>query len=211
MKKTSFFLLCSLILVIYSFSSFKPDKPSQTQGGQKQNRPAQTLSQTEMIQRGKYLVNAIGCHDCHSPKVMGPNGPKVDESRPLSGHPAGNPLPPVNKEALKNWILFNQELTAFVGPWGVSYAANLTSDATGIGNWTEKQFLTALRKGKYKGLESNRMLLPPMPWDMYGKLNDTDLKSIFAYLKTTKPIKNKVPAPQAPEMVSEAPAPSKTK
>ena len=179
--------------------------------GSKQNNPPQTLSQKEMIQRGKYLVNAIGCHDCHSPKVMGPNGPKVDESRPLSGHPASNPLPPVNKEALKHWILFNPELTAFVGPWGVSYAANLTSDATGIGTWTEKQFLTAIRKGKSKGLENNRMLLPPMPWEMYGNLNDTDLKSIFAYLKTTKPIKNKVPAPKPPDMITKAALPAKPK
>ena len=211
MKKISLFFLTGLFIIIYSFTAFKSIKQETTAAGSKQNNPSQPLTQKEMIARGKYLVNAIGCHDCHSPKVMGPNGPKVDESRPLSGHPAGNPLPPVNKEALKHWILFNPELTAFVGPWGVSYAANLTSDATGIGTWTEKQFLTAIRKGRYKGLESNRMLLPPMPWDMYGKLNDTDLKSIFAYLKTTKPIKNKVPAPKPPDMISNAASPAKPK
>ena len=211
MKKINFLLLTCFVLFIYAFSSFKPGKPKITPADLNQTSPTQTLSKAEMIQRGKYLVNAIACHDCHSPKVMGPQGPVVDETRPLSGHPAGNPLPPINKEALKNWILFNQELTAFVGPWGVSYAANITSDATGIGNWTETQFLTALRKGKSKGLEKNRMLLPPMPWEMYGKLNDTDLKAIYAYLKTTKPIKNVVPAPKPPDMISKASGPTKPK
>ena len=88
MKKISLFLLTGFVLIIYTFTSFKSVNQETTAAGIKPNNPTQTLSQKEMIERGKYLVNAIGCHDCHSPKVMGPHGPKVDESRPLSGHPA---------------------------------------------------------------------------------------------------------------------------
>ena len=95
--------------------------------------------------------------------------------------------------------LFGQDLTPAVGPWRVSYSANLTSDETGTGNWTEQQFMTAIRKGKYKGLEGSRDLLPTMPWQVYRGMTDTDLKAIFAYLQTTKPVSNLVPAPIAPQ------------
>lgn len=160
-----------------------------------------TLSQEELLKRGAYLVNTSACHDCHSPKVMTPNGPEPDPERLLSGYPANEPMPQIKTEALRDWVLFNQQLTSAVGPWGVSFAANITSDETGIGNWTEEQFLTAIKKGKYKGLEGSRSLLPPMPWPVYKNMTDTDLRSIFAYLKTTKPIRNIVPAPVAPDQI----------
>ena len=157
------------------------------------------LSQTELLARGKYLVNAIGCDDCHSPKVMTEHGPEPDPARRLSGHNRNETLPPMDKNAGKNgWVLFNMNLTAFVGPWGVSYAANLTPDDTGIGAWTFDNFLTAIRKGKYKGLEGSRDLLPPMPWQMYRNMTDDDLKSIFTYLKSLPPVDNLVPAPKPP-------------
>jgi hypothetical protein len=92
--------------------------------------------------------------------------------------------------------------TAVAGPWGVSFSANLTADSTGIGNWTEAQFAIALRQGKSKGLEGNRMLLPPMPWPNYVNLTDADLKAMFTYLKSTKPIKNVVPAPIPPTQLN---------
>lgn len=156
------------------------------------------LTNEQLIERGKYLVNTSGCHDCHSPKIMTPNGPEPDPERLLSGHPSSSPIPEVNISAVKEWILFNHDLTAIVGPWGASFAANLTSDETGTGNWTEEQFFTAIRKGKYKGLEGSRDLLPPMPWQVYRNMTDNDLRAIFAYLKTTKPVRNVVPAPIAP-------------
>lgn len=159
------------------------------------------LSQEEQIKRGAYLVNTSGCHDCHSPKVMTPNGPEPDADKLLSGYRADMPLPEIKTEALKDWVLFNHEQTSAVGPWGVSFAANITSDETGIGNWTEYQFLTALKKGKYKGLEGSRPLLPPMPWQVYRNMNDGDLKAIFTYLKSTKPVRNIVPAPIAPNQI----------
>jgi len=159
------------------------------------------LSQEQLIERGAYLVNTSACHDCHSPKVMTPKGPEPDPERLLSGYPANEPMPEVNTDMLNSWILFNQQLTSAVGPWGVSFAANITSDETGIGNWTEEQFLTAIRKGKYKGLEGSRPLLPPMPWQVYRNMIDQDLKAIFAYLKSTKPVHNIVPAPIAPDQI----------
>jgi len=149
-----------------------------------------------LIKRGEYLVNTIGCDDCHSPKIMGPHGPEVDKALRFSGYPSQRPMPPANEEALKNgWALFGPDLTTSIGPWGASFAANITSDATGIGNWTEAQFLKAIREGKSKGLDGSRPLLPPMPWQNFRKMNDEDLKSIFVYLKTTNPVKNIVPSP----------------
>lgn len=97
-----------------------------------------------------------------------------------------------------DWVLFNHHNTAAAGPWGVSYAANLTSDETGIGNWTLDQFRKALKEGKYKGLDGARMLLPPMPWPNFIRMTDADVEAIFVYLKSTKPVKNVVPAPIPP-------------
>lgn len=159
---------------------------------------AVVISQDSLVKRGSYLVNAMGCDDCHTPKKMGPHGPEPDMALRFSGHVAGQPLGRIDPNVMKEgWVLFNMGLTAFVGPWGTSYAANISGDDTGIGNWTEKQFLTAIRDGKAKGIVENRNLLPPMPWQVYRNLNDTDLKAIFAYLKTSKPQANRVPGPQA--------------
>ena len=86
------------------------------------------------------------------------------------------------------------DLTSAVGPWGMSFAANITSSETGIGNWTEENFIRAIRKGKFKGLEGSRDLLPPMPWFAYKNMTDEDIKSVFAFLQSTKPVENIVPA-----------------
>ncbi|MCW3073038.1 MAG: putative lipoprotein [Flaviaesturariibacter sp.] len=162
---------------------------------------ASAVSQDSLINHGRYLVTLMGCNDCHSPKKMGPMGPEIDTAHLLSGHPAKMPLGKIDPESLKSWVLFNHTQTAAVGPWGVSFAANLTSDPTGIGNWTEEQFFTAIRKGKYKGLENSRPLLPPMPWQMIGTATDEDLRAIFTYLKSTQPVENVVPAAIPPNML----------
>jgi Cytochrome c len=165
--------------------------------------PKEIKDSTWFVKRGEQLVSSVGCDDCHSPKRMGPKGIEVIPELRLSGYASKNVLPEVNAaEIQKGWTLFSPDLTATAGPWGVSFAANLTSDATGIGNWTEEQFLTAIRKGKYKGLENGRDLLPPMPWFAYRNMSDEDLKSIFAYLRSTKPVENVVPAPRLAEPVS---------
>jgi cytochrome c2 len=157
-------------------------------------------TQEQLIEEGEYLVTIMGCNDCHSPKRMGQQGPEIIPELLLSGYPSDRPLPEVNKEALKNgWALMNGDLTAAVGPWGVSFAANLTSDATGIGNWTEENFKRALKEGKFKGLPGTRMLMPPMPWANYANISDADVKAIFTYLKSTNPVRNVVPAVIPPE------------
>ena len=150
----------------------------------------------ERVIRGEYLVNTIGCDDCHSPKKMGPQGPELIPELRFSGFTKGNQVPPVDTKSIqKGWSLLGPDLTVAAGGWGISFAANLTSDATGIGNWKEENFIRAIREGKSKGLEGGRPLLPPMPWFVYKNLSDEDLKSIFAYLKTTKPVNNAVPNP----------------
>ena len=155
------------------------------------------ISKDSLIKRGSYLVNSMGCDDCHSPKIFNPQGFEIDMEHRFGGHQANSPVGKINKSVLKDgWTLFNMGLTSYVGPWGQSYSANISSDATGIGNWTEDQFVRALREGKSKGLEEGRPLLPPMPWFVYKNLNDTDLKAIFAFLKTTKPVENRVPGPK---------------
>jgi hypothetical protein len=152
--------------------------------------------------RGKYLVTAMGCNDCHTPWVMGANGPEPDMSRMLSGHPSSMTLPPPPAPN-GPWIAsFTGTNTGWAGPWGISYTRNLTPDAeTGLGAWTEQQFVETIRNGRTQG--RGRQLLPPMPWPMYRNLNDADLKAIFAYLKTIPAISNKVPDPVI------APAPTK--
>ena len=154
---------------------------------------ADPISPDSLVKRGAYLVSIMGCNDCHTPKKMGPQGPEFDTERTLSGHPADMPVAKYDTETAKNWILFNQMLTNYVGPWGISYSANLTPDSTGIGSWTEAQFFKAIREGKYKGLDNTRPLLPPMPWQEYRNATDEDLKAVFAYLKSNKPIRNIVP------------------
>jgi hypothetical protein len=159
----------------------------------------QEISADSLVKRGNYLVSTVGCDDCHSPKTMGPQGPQIDMEHRLSGYPAERPVAKVDVTALKSgWMLFGGDLTSAVGPWGVSFSANITSDSTGIGTWSEEQFFTAMRKGKFKGLESNRDLLPPMPWQNFRNFTDEDLRAIFAYLKSTKPVHNAVPAPIPP-------------
>lgn len=161
----------------------------------KSNPPTYTKTQ---IERGRYLIGIMGCADCHAPKKMTPQGPIPDPALGLSGHPASMPLGKVNKDALKDWVLFNSMNTAAVGPWGASFSANLTPDATGIGNWTEEQFIIALTEGKSKGIRTARPLLPPMPWPNYVHMKKEDLVAMFAYLKSCKPIENAVPQPIAP-------------
>jgi len=156
----------------------------------------------QIVKRGEYLVTIMGCNDCHSPKKMGPDGPQLIPELLLSGYPADRPLPKLDKKALAgSWILLNGDLTAAAGPWGISFAANLTSDQSGIGNWTEEGFKTALKEGWYKGIDGTRKLLPPMPWENFKNISDEDVSAIFAYLKSTKPVSNVVPDALAPDEI----------
>ncbi len=149
------------------------------------------------IQRGKYLVTALGCTDCHTPHKMGPAGPEPDLTLFLAGHPEKQKIPPPPSLPRGPWIAVSTGDTAWAGPWGISYSANLTPDnATGLGIWTEEMFLKTLRAGKH--MSAGRALLPPMPWQSLSQLTDEDLKAIYAYLRTVPPVKNRVPEPVPP-------------
>jgi len=162
------------------------------------------LGYSSQVAWGEHLVAAMGCDDCHSTKIMTDRGPVPDPASRLSGHIAGQPAAQVDRHVIEanGYGACNSSMTAWTGPWGISYAANLTSDPTGIGNWTEENFSRALREGKFKGLESGRMLLPPMPWQNYTHLTDDEVSAIFAYLKTVPPVKNVVPNPEPPATVA---------
>jgi hypothetical protein len=158
---------------------------------------ARDEAQADPVARGKYLVSAMGCHDCHTPWKMGPRGPEPDMSRALSGHPADLTMPPPPPVPAPWAWVGGATNTAFAGPWGVSFTANLTPDAeTGLGSWTPEIFIAALRTGRHEG--KGRPILPPMPYRMIANLTDEDLRAVFAYLQSVPPLRNRVPAPVDP-------------
>ena len=141
-------------------------------------------------ERGRYLVTITGCHDCHSPKIKGMT---PDLTRALSGRPSTTPIP----SKADGEVHASLDLTAWTGPWGQSVASNLTPDpATGIGTrYTEASFIAAMRTGKKpNGLQ----MQPPMPAEVYQNMTDADLRAIWAYLRTVKPIRNAVLAGTEP-------------
>jgi hypothetical protein len=179
-NNNSHFLMSMLLscLAVMSTSSWaaKPDK--------------------QMIKRGEYLITIGHCNDCHTPKKMGPNGPEPDMAHLLSGHPQDVQMPLAPKLAPNeawNWA-GAATLTAFSGPWGISYAHNLTPDkATGLGGWTEDQFDSALRTGKHLGDPAGRPILPPMPWQDTKALTKQDMHAMWVYLHSIPAIHNAAP------------------
>lgn len=150
------------------------------------------------VARGSYLVNALGCADCHTPHTMGANGPEPDRARWLSGHPRDVVMPPAPELPPGPWIAtVGATMTAWAGPWGTSFTANLTPDVeTGLGAWTWEQFRDAIRTGRHLG--RGRPILPPMPWQYYANLTDEDLRAVFAYLRSIPAVSNRVPEPLPP-------------
>lgn len=122
---------------------------------------------SDKVAYGRYMVTMAACTECHTP--MGPQGP--DFSKVFSG----------------GFVFDNPVLKVAV--------ANITPDsATGIGAWSEETFVK-----KFRANASPEMLATKpgrkntfMPWSMYGKMKDEDLKAIYAFLRTVKPIVNKV-------------------
>jgi len=160
---------------------------------------APKLSRAQQIQRGEYLVTIGGCNDCHTPWIIQPDGhPGPDMTRSLSGHPQQFPIAQPARLTSDRWAAATAPTnTAFSGPWGVSFAANLTPDRdTGTGIWTFDIFKNTIRNGRHWGVA--RPLLPPMPWFNYRKMSDDDLAAVFAYIHTLKPVHNEVPAPLPP-------------
>jgi hypothetical protein len=129
---------------------------------------------------------------------MGAKGPEPDMTRMLSGHPESFPITAGTTTASDKWLMTAAASgTAFSGPWGVSFAANLTPDEnTGLGIWTEEMFMKAVRTGRHMGV--SRQILPPMPWPNVGAMTDDDLKAVYAYLRSIQPVHNRVPDPLPP-------------
>ena len=191
MKKTAVLSFSLLILVACVFAALES-----AAGGQ-----APAADQKSQLARGEYLVTVGGCADCHSPKVFSSKGPVPDPARFLAGTSSQTKVPAIPPGVLtqEGWgALTTNDLTIWAGPWGVSFAANLTPDkTTGLGSWTEAAFVNSMRTGKHKG--ALRDILPPMPWQALSKMSDSDLKAMFAYLRSIKPIQNKVPDPIPPK------------
>ncbi len=120
----------------------------------------------DLVARGGYLVNTVmTCNNCHTP--MGPNGP--DFSKALSGG-----------------LVFDEP------PFKVT-GSNITQDKeTGIGGWTDAQIKHLLRTGQRP---NGVQIAEVMPTSFYGILTERDMDAIVAYLRTVKPVKNKVPDP----------------
>lgn len=157
------------------------------------------------VRRGEYLVSVLACDDCHSPKVFTDRGPAPDPALRLSGHHGGPEVPVVPGGTLgpNRWgAITTNDMTAWVGPWGTTFAVNLTPHPDGLGLWTEDQFVQALRTGRHLGV--GRPVLPPMPWPAYAHMPDEDLRSIFAFLRTLPPVANVVPQPLPPVLAENA-------
>ncbi len=199
--KLSRAVIFALVPAIFIFS-----KCSENKTNEEENKKDSTVAKNtayggyeNQVKYGEHIVAISGCNDCHTPKKMGLAGPEIDFSLALSGHPEKLPIPDMDRKQVESkGLAVTNDLTVWLGPWGVSYAANLTPDSTGIGNWKEDQFLLCIREGKSKGIAGSRMLLPPMPWRELKAMTDDELKAIFAYLKSIKPIHNIVPAAQMP-------------
>jgi hypothetical protein len=185
MKNT---LIAATAVVFVAAAGFVTLSTSQTQSPDAPSPAAHAAK----VQRGEYLVKIMGCNDCHTPWKMGPKGPEPDMDRFLSGHPEQiGPLPNAKAAEPFLWSAFATN-TAFSGPWGVSYTFNLTPEPnTGIGIWTEEMFVQAIRTGRHMGV--SRPINPPMPWPAYRNATDDDLKAVYAFLRTIKPIVNRVP------------------
>jgi len=123
-------------------------------------------AQSDAVKRGDYLVNTImTCGNCHSPK--------------------GPPAAVAGKD-------FTGGLEFDEPPFKVT-APNITQDKdTGIGKWTDAQIKAALRTGKRP---NGVQLAEVMPTSFYGIITEKDLDAIVAYLRTLKPVANKVPDP----------------
>ena len=153
------------------------------------------------VKWGEHIVQIAGCNDCHTPKKMTPKGPEDDTTLFLSGHPEKSPAPDVDRKQMESkGLVVTADFTSWVGPWGITYSANLTPDETGTGNWKEEQFIYAIRNSVSKGLAGSRPLMPPMSLMPVKLMTDEELKAIFAYLRTIKPIKNKSVQPTPPAL-----------
>lgn len=196
MKHTPLSRLTALLLSGLGLSALGAFALSASSSNAAPPAPAAPLAR-DIVERGRHLVLTSGCHDCHTPLKLGPNGPEPDMSRSLSGHPGSMPLPPAPPPSGPWLVAVTATNTAWSGPWGVSYTANLTPDPeTGLGKWSKEDFVQTIRTGRHLG--RGRELLPPMPIPAYSNFKTDELEAIFAYLRTLPVVQNRVPEPLAP-------------
>lgn len=120
------------------------------------------------VTRGRYLVEVAGCAHCHTP---GHFRGKEDATRELAGSDVGFEVPGAG---------------TYVGP-------NLTPDRdTGLGRWSDEQVELAIRAGVRP---DGRVLSQVMPWPNFAHMSDVDVNALVAYLRSLKPVVNKVPGP----------------
>ena len=143
--------------------------------------------QTGYIERGNYLVNHLGdCVGCHTPRMA--NG-QSDMRLFLSGVPA-------KYAGIKEGP---SQIAGFPGPRGARfYAKNLTPDnETGLGKWSEEQFVKTFKTGvRFDGV---KYAVSPMEWSIYGNMKEEDVRAIYRYLRTIKPISNNPPTNIPPQ------------
>ena len=153
------------------------------------------LPKTEIIFPVKYLIRSV-------PQPVTDPVPAPDVSDPVKRGAflvtmaaCRDCHTPMDKgEPLPNMDLAGGQV--FEGPWGRVASANLTPDPSGIPYYDEILFLQAIRTGYVKARPLNQI----MPWHIYGGMTDEDLKAIFAYLKTVKPVKHYVDNSEPPTM-----------
>ena len=126
----------------------------------------------ETVTRGEYLVELLGCGACHTDgALIG----EPDMERALAGSTIG--------------IAYTNPLENRYP--GIVYAPNITPDnATGIGLWSDRQIVDALRAGL--GRHGERRILV-MPWQGYAQISNDDAFAIVGYLRNIKPVRNRVP------------------
>jgi hypothetical protein len=204
MRKSYLLLMMGLVFIAISFIKCADNKQSSTAGESTAVTEQNKFGGYETKEKwGEHLVTIAGCNDCHTPKIMTPQGPVDDSSLMLSGHPASLPAPDVDrKQTESKGLVVTADFTSWIGPWGISYSANLTPHETGTGNWTEKQFIYALRNSVSKGLPGSRPLMPPMSMMPVKHMTDDELKAVFAYLRTVKPVENNSVQPTPPVLAA---------
>lgn len=201
MRKTdSLFFMALAASCCLACSENKPAGPVATAQAAEESNYGGYKSQVEW---GKHLVTIAGCNDCHTPKILTPQGPVDDTTRILSGHPASMPPPDVDRKQMESkGLVVTSTFTSWIGPWGITYSANLTPDKSGLGTWTEDQFIYAIKNSVSKGLPGSRPLLPPMSMMPVMHMSTDELKAVFAYLRTIKPINNISVQPTPPALAA---------
>jgi mono/diheme cytochrome c family protein len=150
---------------LFAFGIFKPEK----QITETVSTPPKGIT----LEYGKYLANnATGCMDCHTPRNLEDGSFYRDSTFAGSTIRFGQAEEDADVEA---------------------YARNIRPDSeTGIGNWTEEQFLDAVRAGMRP---DGTVLSTHMPYSFYGLLEEDDVKAIYLYLRSLEPMKRTTPPP----------------